>query len=119
MRQLLTDEILPNGNLKLSLTEDGREELLELIEKDELNDEEILCTLWEFQICNGYKDITGTLLLTESPVLATDMAYDEKTDCDFIDKNTKVYWFPNYMVTNLAKELVDTGYLVFTLAKNS
>ncbi len=112
-------EQLENKNLKLVLTEEGREKLEDLI-KEEKIELEILEDLLEYNSCNG--QITFVLpneigALTDSIILSTDYEYknEESEERNYYN----IFWFPNYMVVNLAEKLLEDGQLIFTNSNNS
>lgn len=53
--------------------------------------------------------------LTDAPILTDDRTIE---DDGSVTVSGKIWWFPNYMVTNFADELIDSGRTVFTLAGN-
>jgi len=108
-------EILPNGNLKISLIPEGKIELTEIQEqyKEQWSDEIMFREIIEHQLCNGWtwvqpEDIGA---LTEAPILSDDVVYNDDGIVEFIDN---VWWYPNYMVESLTEKLQENGYLIFT-----
>lgn len=102
-------EILPNGNLKITLTEDGKNELPDLIEKYGSNDEAIILDLLEYHLCNGYSIVapedvgalTSSLIISEG-VLEVDTA-------------TKFWWYPQYEGVSYIHNIEADG-VIFTKA---
>jgi hypothetical protein len=115
-RQLLEQEILENGNMVLRLTPDAVEEISELQEKG-YTDQDILIDLLEFQFSNGFTNITGNAGLTESVVIAQDMAYNEETDEEYVDDETKVWFYPDYMIRDYVEQLLEEKELIFTYVR--
>ena len=106
-------EILPEGNLKITLTKDGKTELVELKEKYGENDEAILTDLIEYQLGNGFhwvmpEDIGA---LTDSLIIS-DAIIDGETTKDEMN-DTKIWWFPNYQVQSYIDGIENEG-VIFT-----
>lgn len=108
-------EILPNGNLKVTLTEDGKNELPDLKEKYGENDEAIIIDLLEYNLCNGYSIVAPEHIgaLTASLMIA-DSFIDEETTQEELDR-INVWWFPNYMVQSYL-DGIDSEGVIFTKA---
>ena len=129
----LSVEPLPNGNLKVSLTDIGKEELKELMENAGLKDFEenlpklydIFTDLWDDVQSNSelifHKDIGDAGFgLTSAPGI-TDGYYYEGEDRHNLYKtnypeSAEVYWFPDYMVIDPIAELFEKGEVIFTKA---
>lgn len=101
-------EIQKNGNLRIYPDE---EELVELREKsdDELCQDKLMYEYFEYITCNGLTwvdphEIAG---LTEAPILS---------DGDPLAPNSKIWWYPNYMVRSPLKDIRDYGECIFTKA---
>lgn len=104
-------DILPDGNLKITLTNEGREEITELKQKYGDNDEAIFSDLIEYQLGNGYhwvqlKDIAA---LTDSLIIS-DMLIDEETTEEEINA-TNVWWYPDYMVRSYLDGIENEGVI--------
>lgn len=105
--------ILHNGNLKIELTKEGREEIEHYYNcHPEMNDYDILFELIEHQLCNGWtwlnpEDVGA---LTDAPILSDGASYN---DDGVMIVYGGVWWYPNYQVVDLAKELEKSGYLIF------
>jgi hypothetical protein len=56
--------------------------------------------------------------LTEAPILCDDVDFPDDAN-GFVpyDETSRVWWFPNYMVTDPWEELKNKGRVEFTLAK--
>jgi hypothetical protein len=109
-------EILPNGNLKISLTNEGKIELTEMQEqyKEKWSDETMLREIIEHQLCNGWDWLSAGQVgaLTDSPILSNDVIYNENTD--EIESADHCWWYPDYMVTDFVQALLTDGHLIFT-----
>ena len=111
-------EILPNGDLKITLTPEGKIELEEISFnlENQYNDCDMLRDIIEHQLCNGWtwvqpEDIGA---LTEAPILSDNIVYNDNDIVEFINN---VWWYPNYMIDNLIEKLYGDGYIIFTKAK--
>lgn len=115
-------EVLPSGDLKIKvLTEDGRDELRGWMQKDP-REEIVLSEMCEYmgwsgnsQLCTVAPEWIGAL--TDAPILTTDVDYDDNGDVS-VHPDNKVWWFPNYMVEDCIKTLVEEGEVVFTEAED-
>jgi len=108
--------VLPNGNLCIELTDEGKEEIEDLWSNHpEWNDYDILRELIEHQLCNGWSWLNPEDVgaLTEAPILSDGASYD---DDGAMEVYGKVWWYPNYMVDELSVVLHDDGKLIFELA---
>lgn len=108
-----------NG-LLIKLNDRGREELEDLTA---LHKEKGPVAIWfelnEAAFYNGYQDIRPEVIgaLTSSPIIANDFI-DEETTQEDLD-NTKIWWFPNYMIIDEVEELLTKGEVFFLLAPKS
>jgi len=111
-------EILSNGNLRISLNANGKIELTEMnnLPEERLNDYDKLRELMEFQLCNGWAWVNSedVSALTDAPILSDDANYN---DDGIMEVNGEVWWYPDYQTIDLAKELLETGELIFTKAE--
>jgi hypothetical protein len=73
----------------------------------------VLFSLLEQHFGNGWTNLTRQIGLTDSIILGSDVSIDDDGKAEF-NENSKVYWFPNYMVTNYAEEIKAEGKLIFT-----
>lgn len=100
-----------DGNLRIALTAEGREELADLAGRFGGDGEAVLLHLIEDHLCNGWSVVrpeevaalTGSLILTDS---------DVRDDEGGLVSVGRVYWHPNYMVENPAETLAETGVFV-------
>lgn len=107
-------EELPDGSLKITLTDEGREELTERKEND--NYMGIWSSLLEETQCNGsYGLVTPDEVgaLTDSIIIVNNV--DINDEGDFVEhEDTKYWWFPNYMVIDELQELLDNNEVIFS-----
>ena len=109
--------ILENGNLKLSLSPDEREEVAERLEQ--VGEDLVLVELTEpywtngsfqaFDAGNG-KPFVG---LTSAPCIAESMSHDEEGEPSV---EGRLWWFPDYAVRGAVQELVEKGSVEWPLA---
>lgn len=107
-------EVLPNGNLKISLNKNGKDDLIELKEKHEkIGTLQIWWELNEGMFTNGYSEIQPEQIgaLTSAPIISDGFIDEETTKEEF--KQTKFWWFPNYMVIDEVAELFEKGFVIF------
>lgn len=108
--ELVTFEKLPNGNLKLTLTEAGWQECQEADELvgqlPSLND------LIEYQLGNGWDEIAPEEIgaLTSAPILSDTARYNDAGDLTGVGT---VYWFPAYEVFDPVERMYRKGEVIF------
>jgi hypothetical protein len=102
---------LPNGNLELSLEEsDDKEDILEHCRGYNW------VNLFEYEFCNGWLAVQPEWIgaLTDAPILTDGFMYIDDVTPNITGR---VWWYPNYMVSDPAEVLCEEGKVVFTLAK--
>jgi hypothetical protein len=67
-------------------------------------------------IGNGWDDITGKAGLTDSPIIAYNIGYDDDGEPE-IYSDSEVYWFPDYMIVDPFDKLLKEGGVFFNLAE--
>ncbi len=101
-------EVLENGMLKISVDEETRDELNDIVnDRDEAT---ILCDLIESYSCNGsftYIDPEQTFVgLTNAPCIAEEVDYKEDGKIEIVGN----LWFYNdYMIYNIIERLIEQG----------
>lgn len=113
MTQRIIDITETPQGLKISLidTPDNMADLAEMMEAYDYD------TVWwellePFYTNGSYSLIAPERIgsLTESPIIASEpLSYYEGADIEYLSKNAKVWWFPNYMVENELVQLLETG----------
>ena len=106
-------EKMPNGRLKIILTEDGREQFDEFEQiRDEFGIDEAIRELIEDHLCNGWQEVFPEEIgaLTSALLLADDV---ERDDDGRITGIGRVYWNPAYQVTDEIQELRERSYAIF------
>lgn len=118
---------LPDGNLRIELTPEGSGELMGYIFSDGGTGEEgwvmtpdrIWSELIESYSSNGsYSMIRPEDIgaLTEAPIIALNFGYDDVNERVVIDQETKIWWYPDYQVSDELKELLYSGFVLFLKA---
>lgn len=109
--------------LRMQLTEEGREFLLEEYGDDAehgraYDDAGVLLRLLEPHLCNGWTSPKSEEVgaLTDSLLLSDDFEYSEQEDRSAYGN---LYWDPDYAVTDYVKELLINGEVVFVEGRAS
>ena len=111
-------EFTPNGNLRIIAESADAEMLADMKTRNGTNDVGFMADMLEE---TGWSP-NGRLLqvqpediaaLTEAPILTDDRTIEDNGD---VTVHGRVWWFPNYMVTNFADELIENGETIFSLA---
>jgi len=102
-------EETPEGNLKMSLTEDGRREAEEVRGRPE---EDALADLLEDHFGAGWEWVAPEEIgaLTSAMILTNDAVRDEQGELVRLDR---VYWDPQYQVRSTVEGLIDDGEVVW------
>lgn len=102
--------------LKVELTPEGREELIDW-ELDRHSGEDLLLQLLEFHLCNGWDSINPEHIgaLTDSLIISDEIEYDDRGE--EVVEGGRVYWHPNYMVEDPIQTLLEKGVFWMTGAK--
>jgi hypothetical protein len=114
--QCLNFEILKNGNLAITATKDG----IELISESNNTHNDTWWDLLEYTSCNGSYTLVEPHevgALTDSPIIAENIEYDEidgKLIKIFPDK---IWWFPEYCIIDELEKLKNGETIEFTLAE--
>lgn len=135
MVQYVDFEKLPDGNLKISLTEHPIWDLREDCGWDaETKTSKKILDIWEvleFQMCNGWDMIAPERIgaLTDAPIITDNLCEYSEDDPEYGEEDTfghpkiksldEVWWYPNYMISDPVGELLERGYVIFTSSKNS
>jgi hypothetical protein len=109
MNNELELEKLPNGDLKIVLTDEGREVLGHDVHEDAYPD---LNDLMEYWLCNGWELLNPEDIgaLTSCPFIYTDDA--EQDDNGDYTRIGRVYWYPQYEVHNPVQRLDANGFII-------
>lgn len=108
---------LENGNLLMTINDEGKEEIKDLQENG-LSENEILTEMLEGYLTNGYDNLTGLIGLTDSFIIG--LNWDRNDEGDYIEnEEAKAWWLPDYMVTDYIEKLLTEGQIIFTLAQSN
>lgn len=125
-RYINLEVIPPHGNLKITLTDEGREELLELKEGNDPDGR----IIWTKNVKNLWydllEDIAGNSTyrmiepheigaLTDAPIIGYEVGFDDDGKIEE-NEDTRYWWFTNYMVEDEFQSLLDDGEIIFTAA---
>ena len=108
----LLNFVKENGNLRLTLTEAGREELPSLIERYENDTTSIMHELMEHQLGNGWENIPPETIgaLTDCDLILSDSV--ERDEASDIVKVGKIYCHQSYMVENPVERLQEGSLIL-------
>lgn len=114
-------EIKPDGrgDLVLKCSQRYAEEIQYIFDHATHTDHSVLVDLLDSYRANGmYYPIDPQHIfvgLTDAPVISNGLEYPDYGD-PYIPDDATIWWFPNYMITSFAEELIRTGKVVFTKA---
>ncbi len=113
MSQYTVFKVIEGGNLKISLTPEGKELIEEMRADSTKGWLDIITELFEYEMCNGYSYVQPEHIgaLTSSLIIG-DGFIDEDTSIEDIN-TTNTWWFPDYQVLNEIDELYEKGYIIF------
>lgn len=119
MRKLINLEVLPDGNLKVSLTLEGRQDLPYL--RDRFSCDSVWVEMVERYQTPGsaYMMLKPEEIgaLTSAPIIGHGFAYDDYGEIQQGGDNPKVWWFPQYETVDEFEELLKPGgFIIMTLA---
>lgn len=112
-------EVLPDGNMKVTLTKEGREYL----EEDNYWKDRTFIDNWtdlmdEFW-CNGWSRIRaedlGFLIDDQHPLITCDFTLEDDGSWETTSKDPKVWYYPTFATTCPIEELLKEGFVIFEL----
>ena len=108
---------LPNGDLRIKLLRGHKRDIKD-IQKSIPGIISQFLEVIEYQLCTGWEEIKPEEIgaLTSSIILSDDVTRDDSTD--EITDIGNVWWFPDYMIKDEVQELLDKGYIDFTLGES-
>jgi hypothetical protein len=111
--QLVEFTKLSNGDLRISLLPEGREEAVEISKTNKSTNAKFTEIIMH-QICNGWDVLRPEEVgaLTDSLILSDDSEFDDEGEVITIGN---VWWFPNYQILDEVEELLKNGYVDFEL----
>lgn len=106
---------LQNGNLRLTLSEDGTkyyDEAVQIIQNNSAIS--ALLTLTEYYWTNGWGVLEADELhqMSQAPVIVQDYTIEDDGSRTLYGK---AWYYPNYMILNPLEEILKEGYVDFTL----
>lgn len=102
---------LPNGNLEITLTPEGKEYITDNQDSEEQNLEDMFYDMFESIMCNSssrYATDLGTFLyqlechLTNAPAILTDVCID---DWGSVESYGSMWYYPDYQILDFVREL--------------
>ena len=115
MVRLVNLDKLPNGNLRVTLTDEGIDELPDIIERCGVHSTAAFDELIEYQLCNGWDRVPAEAIgaLTSCDlIISDDVEWDE--DREEVLRLGRIYWHPNYMVESPVESLQQKGKFILT-----
>jgi hypothetical protein len=116
--------ILPDGNLEIKLID--KEEFLNCFDitiNNETNKIEFKkypsvgeVLDYSHYLGNNWFDCTGLVGLTDSPIIAYDIDFDDNGKAIFTSEGTKLWWYPVYMIKSEWEVLLNEGSVIFVQA---
>lgn len=97
------------GNLVLILDEEDKEEILELRERGNRTDEDILLELMEPMLCNGWHNVE--IALWDGLTFTEDWQEDNHGEITYLGK---VYTFTDHAIVSEIDVLLEDGQVVLT-----
>jgi hypothetical protein len=107
----LNFELLENGNLKIILNDDGKEEV-EDRGIDENNFYDYFDDIQGNSEFRYYNDVSDLGMMSEAPAII--YGFDFNDNGDYILTKDSIIWsYDNYTIKDFTKELVEYGYVIF------
>ncbi len=105
-------DILQNGNLRITLLPEAREDVQEISASQELDADNKLAEVVHWQLGNGWSFLTPEQAggLTDSPIFSEDVETDDKGEITHVGV---VYWYPQYAIKDPVAELLEEGSIDF------
>ena len=103
-----------NGNLVVTLTPEGKQEIAEAIaDEKNIGSDDFMLNLFEHPLCNGWSEIRPEDIgaLTSSPIFSDEATFDDDGNLKSVGR---VYWFPNYQIESPVETLNEYGRVIFT-----
>lgn len=113
MNRLVNLEKLANGNLKITLTDEGRQDLPTIVERKGRDSDSVMYELLEYYLSNGWDYVPAEKIgaMTGCDLIITDdIEWDDNRE-DIINIG-KVYWHANYMVESPVDALENDGLIL-------
>ncbi len=112
--EYLTLERLKNGDLKISLTEDGKVK----VEDDGIEDTEFWDYFEDITANSGllfFGSVSELEFMTDAPGITIGYYYDDNGD--YTDEGnedwSEVFYYPDYVIRDFTDDLKNKGYVIF------
>lgn len=104
-------EILENGNLKITLNDEGKEEVDDngISENNFYDYFDDIQGNSEFRYYNDASDLG---MMSEAPIITYGFNFNDYGDY-ILTKDSIIWIYDNYVIKDFTKELVDNGYVIF------
>lgn len=103
-----------NGNLRIELLPERREEVEEIQRREDIGIFHKFLGVIEWQLGEGWDIIRpeeiASLISDECPVLSDEATYDDHGEAETIGR---VYWFPDYQIYDEVEILLEKGFIEF------
>jgi len=116
--EYLRMDIIENGNMKLSLTDEGKEK----VKEDGINYENFIDYFDDIRANSEYvywESIGDAgLAMSDAPCITDGYYFDD--DGIFTDEkhdDSEIFWYPDYVVKDFTEELYKKGYVIFETNK--
>jgi hypothetical protein len=110
-------EKLANGDLRIVLLPEARDDVQEIASKDDIDADSKLGETIAWQLGNGWSLVRPEDIgeLTGAPILSEEIDYDDQGN---VLQVGTVYWYPQYDVYDPVQRLLESGYVDFTIPKD-
>ena len=102
-----------NGNLHITLTPEGKQEIQDAISDGKnIDSDDYFRELCEHPLCNGWSEVNpeDVAALTSSLIFSDELEWDDDGEILTVGR---VYWFPNYQIESPVETLRANGWVVF------
>ena len=108
-------DIQPNGNLRITLLKEAREDVQEIRTMNITADNKFAEAI-EYQLSNGWTWVSPEDIgaLTEAPILTDNIETDDQGKVMHLGVT---YWYPQYEVLDPLEQLLLNGFVEFTQAE--
>jgi len=126
-------DVLPNGDLRVSMTEDGIQDLADIhLMHPERNEDRFLIELMEDITCNSDLMFLGDISaldgghMSQSPVIVEGWRCNDEEEPDYVDESyvhyltnddSRVWYWNDYAIISILEHIKRQGEAVLTLLK--
>jgi len=109
-----------SGNLVITVTDEGREEIKDAYDSGKKSPDDVLYDIFEGAIGNGFTWIAPETIgaLTDAPIIGLDVSIDDD-GYPQLDRDSKVWWYPEYQISDPMEDLAELGTISFTFTNKS